>query len=298
MLKWARFGCHQRQPPQISVSHLLIAPPGAPRLAVATLSVLIGLCLPALATPTTNPLPGPTGLGVIPTTQTVAPGGVEATIAYEHASISGGGHAQFEPFLNATYGFGRGEVGVSYAHEKTDFNDTTVATTDLLSHASAATIAGSSFSTNYFIVHGKYRVYENRGFAVAIGAHYYNFGKISGQSLGSTSSLYAAGSYDLRSGTQTRAQLHLGLLGQRTSGGGVSAQNAVRPFAGVEVFARDPHLSVAADYLSSNKDAVRAYSLALRYQPLQGGHVGGELGIGRQDSDTKFFASLTYRFGG
>lgn len=334
----------------------------ASRFALCGASALLGCCLPSMATPTTNPLPGPTGLGVIPTTQTVVPGGIEATIAYERASISGGGYGQFEPFINATFGFKRGEVGISYAREKTNFGNfgggglpvgggtiptgggtiptgpgglpfgpgglpfgptglpggvvaalktlnrhsslgRTAATTDALTSVSSPALGlpgtSNSFSSNYFVLHAKYRVYEQNEFAVAVGAHYYNFGRSQGASLGNTGSLYATGSYDLLDGNETRAQLHLGLLGQRTSGGGVRSQTVVRPFVGAEVFAPDSELSLAADYLAKNKDAASAYTLALRFQPFDGEseRVGGELGIGRQDGGTKYFASLTYRFG-
>jgi len=349
----------------------------ASRFALCGASALLGFCLPSMATPTTNPLPGPTGLGGIPTTQTVVPGGIEATIAYERASIPGGGNGQFEPFINATFGFKRGEVGVSYAYERTNFGNLgggvlpigggggipigggtiptiggtipiiggtiptgggTIPTGGIpfpfpfpfpiggvpgslnalkrhssLGRTSAAEgdpvpvspialgLAGTSttFSSNYFVVHAKYRLYEQDDFAVAVGAHYYNFGRSQGASLGNTGSLYATGSYDLRDGDDTRAQFHLGLLGQRTSGGGVRSQTVVRPFVGAEVFAPDLQLSLAADYLAKNKDAASAYTFALRFQPFddESERVGGELGVGRQAGGTKYLASLTYRFG-
>jgi len=240
---------------------------------------------------------------------------------------SGGGNGQFEPFINATFGFKQGEVGFSYAYERTNFGDlgggvlpidggggntvTLKRRSSLGRTASAAEVpapmfppvlglAGTSttFSSNYFVLHAKYRLYEDDNFAVAVGAHYYNFGRSQGASLGNTGSLYATGSYDLLDGDETRAQLHLGLLGQRTSGGGVASQTVVRPFVGAEVFAPDSQLSLAADYLAKNKDAASAYALALRFQPDEdtSQRVGGELGVGRQAGGTKYFASLTYRF--
>jgi len=301
----------------------------ASRFALCGASALLGFCLPSMATPTTNPLPGPTGLGVIPTTQTVVPGGIEATIAYERASILGGGNGQFEPFINATFGFKQGEVGVSYAYERTNFGNldgggvipvgsgggqnfalkhrSSLGRTSAAAEAPAPVslpvlgLAGTAttFSSNYFVVHAKYRVYEQNDFAVAVGAHYYNFGRSQGASLGNTGSLYATGSYNLLDGDELRAQLHAGLLGQRTSGGGVRSQTVVRPFVGAEVFAPNSQLSLAADYLAKNKDAASAYTLALRFQPLddESERVGGEVGVGRQDGGTKYFASLTYRFG-
>lgn len=266
----------------------MIRPFFAPSRALPSLlgaaCALAAFGVPALALPTTNPLPGPTGLGVIPTTQTAAPQSIETTLAYERISIQGGGNAQFEPFANTTFGFKKGEIGSAYARERTYFGPSIP--------------APNTFTVNFFAVHGKYRVYEKNGAALALGAHYYDFGRTSGFSLGNTLSLYATGSYDLPGTGKTRTQLHLGLLGQRLNGGNlVKSDSFLRYFAGVEVFAPHSQLSVAADYLDANKSAARAYSIAVRLQPNAKQRVGGILGAGRQGPETKYFASLTYRFG-
>ena len=242
--------------------------------------VFVGISASAArATPTGNPLPGPSGLGIIPTTQTVAPGAFEGSLNYERVSIdedAGGGSARLAPFGNLTYGLKRAEIGVAYAHERTESQ-------------------GFGFGTDYFALHGKYRLFERGGAALAVGAHYYDFGKESGFDLGSTSTIYATGTYEFNRESLHPVRLHGGILGQRFKTDGFR-QSYGRPFAGLEL-AVTPELSLAADYLSSDGDAARARTLSLRYQPEKD-KLSAQIGVGKLRSDFKFFAGFTFRFGG
>lgn len=233
----------------------------------------------AHATPVGDPLPGPTGLGVIPTTNTTTPGAFEASLGYERVNISGAdGHANILPFANLTYGFAKGEVGASYLRQKTS-------------------IEGFDSKTNYYTLHGKTRVYQSpdgKG-AVAVGAHYYDFGSDQGFDLGNVFSLYATGSYQFR-GKNDRAIARLdgGLLGQRASVAGDSMTYG-RPFVGIEGFV-SPEISVAADYLAKHGDVAKATTLSLRYQSAKT-PLSAQIGFGKLRSDTKFFLGVTYAFG-
>ena len=234
----------------------------------------------AHATPVGDPLPGPTGLGAIPTTDTVASGAFEASLDYERINISGAdGHANTLPFANLSYGFAKGEVGASYLRQKTS-------------------VEGFDSTTNYYALHGKYRVYtspDGKG-AIAVGAHYYDFGSYQGFDLGNVTSLYATGSYEFRGGVTDKpiARIDGGLLGQRASGGGNSTTYA-RPFVGIEGFI-SPQLSVGADYLAKHGDVARATTISLRYQGQQS-PLSGQIGLGKLRNDTKFFVGVTYAFG-
>ena len=237
------------------------------------------LCAIAHATPVGDPLPGPTGLGAIPTTDTVRPGAIEASLDYERINISGAdGHVNTLPFANLTYGFGRGEVGASYLRQKTS-------------------VEGFGSTTNYYALHGKYRVYASPDgkAAVAVGAHYYDFGSESGFDLGNVASLYATGSYQFRSKTDRPiARLNAGILAQRADAGGDTTTYA-RPFVGIEGFI-SPEVSLGADYLAKHGDIARATTLSLRYQSQQS-PLSAQIGIGKLRSDTKFFVGVTYAFG-
>jgi hypothetical protein len=235
----------------------------------------------AHALPTGNPLPGPSGLGAIPTTQTAAPGVVEGTLIYERVNLDDiDGHVDILPIANLTYGLHKGEIGLSYVREDSDFD-------------------GFSIKESYYALHGKYRVYENpRGVQAAVGAHYYDFGSSEGFDLGNVISLYGTGSYDFRrEDNRLLGRVHAGLLYQRINGGeGGDDDNLLRPFIGGEYFASQ-NLSIAADYLSSDGDAAKAYTLSVRYQP-QGSRLGAQVGVGKLRSDTKLFAGISYAFGG
>ncbi|BCM93838.1 hypothetical protein IAD21_05729 [Abditibacteriota bacterium] len=233
----------------------------------------------AQATPVGDPLPGPSGLGVIPTTQTVAPNQFAASLGSEYVDVSGAdGHARLLPFANLSYGFNNGEVGASYLNQKTD-------------------IEGFSSSNSYFTLHGKYRLYNSPDgkTAFAVGAHYYDFGSDSGTDLGDTLSLYATGSYEFRKNNERSiARFHLGVLGQRVHVSGDSTTFA-RPFVGVEALL-SPDVSIAADYLTKHSDVAQGYTLSVRYQP-QNKPLSAQIGVGKLRSDTKFFVGLTYTFG-
>ena len=256
--------------------------PHFPRISLLGLAFLAIAAVPfcAHATPVGDPLPGPTGLGAIPTTDTVAPGAFEASLDYERINISGAdGHVNTLPFANVSYGFAKGEVGASYLRQKTS-------------------IEGFDSTTNYYTLHGKYRLYstkDGKG-AIAVGAHYYDFGSSQGFDLGNITSLYATGSYQFRGGKTDKpiARIDGGLLGQRASGGGNSTTYA-RPFVGVEGFI-SPEVSVGADYLTKHGDVAKATTISLRYQGAKT-PLSAQIGIGKLRSDTKFFVGVTYAFG-
>lgn len=250
------------------------------RFCAALLSGALFLTRPALATPVGDPLPGPSGLGVIPTTQTVAPGRVEASLNFENIDISGAdGRARTFPFINLSYGVGRGEIGTSFLRQKTS-------------------VAGFSSSNSFYTIHGKYRLYnspDNRA-AIAVGAHYYDFGSDAGTNLGNVLSLYATGSYEVRGKTDRPvARFHLGVLGQRSHVPGDTTSFA-RPFVGVEALV-SPDFSIAADYLAKHGDVAQGYTVSARYQPVKNKSLAAQIGIGKVRNDTKFFAGITYSFG-
>ena len=245
------------------------------------LSILAFAAVPfcAHATPVGDPLPGPTGLGAIPTPDTVAPQSYEASLDYERVNISGAdGHANTLPFANITYGFGRGEVGASYLRQKTS-------------------VEGFDSTTDYFALHAKYRVFTSRDTRtrLAVGAHYYDFGSDQGFDLGNVASLYATGSYEFR-GKAARpvARVNAGLLGQRARSTGDTTTYA-RPFVGVEGFI-SPELSVAADYLAKHGEVARATTISLRYRSASS-PLSAQIGLGKLRDDTKFFVGVTYAFG-
>ena len=252
----------------------------SPRFSLLGLAFVAVAAVPfcAHATPVGDPLPGPTGLGAIPTTDTVKTGDFEASLDYERVNISGDGHANTLPFANLSYGFDKGEVGVSYLRQKTS-------------------ILGFDSTTNYYTLHGKYRVYaspDGKG-AVAVGAHYYDFGSSQGSDLGNIISLYATASYDFQSKTNRPiARVDGGLLGQRAHAPGDTTTYA-RPFVGIEGFI-SPEVSVGADYLTKHGDVAKATTISLRYQCAKT-PLSAQIGIGKLRSDTKYFVGVTYAFG-
>ncbi|BCM93841.1 hypothetical protein IAD21_05732 [Abditibacteriota bacterium] len=256
-------------------------PSHLPSVRLLLLTSVLGLIQShsAFAIPVGDPLPGPTGLGVIPAAQLVAPEHVEATLSFENVDIDGvDGHARMVPFANLAYGFNNGEVGVAYLRQETD-------------------IEGFSSTNSYFTLHGKYRVYNSpdKKTAVAVGIHYYDFGSDSGTSLGNTLSFYATGSYEFQNDNdRPLARLHLGVIGQRVHGPGDTTTFA-RPFVGLEAFI-SPEISVAADYLAKHDDVAQGYTLSLRYQP-QNKPLSAQIGVGKLRDDTKLFAGISYSFG-
>jgi hypothetical protein len=229
----------------------------------------------AWAFPTSVPLVGPTGLGVMPTSDTVPTRQVEAGLFYERAKPDDG-WVSFFPDVSATYGFRRGEVGAAYLREnnkQSGFDDT----------------------FNYFTLHGKYRFYDNAqtGASVAVGAHYLDFGSDGGFDLGSVISLYVTGAYPLtRRADGRNLRGHLGLIGQRVDDG-IDTSTRLRPMFGLE-YGVNERVSVATDYLSHSGRIEKTATLMARYQS---GTFGVEAGVGKLGSDTKYFAGVTYRFG-
>ncbi len=239
---------------------------------------LLAVPFVAHATPVGDPLPGPTGLGAIPTTQTVAPGDYEASLDYERVNISGGGHANTLPFANITAGFKNGEFGASYLRQKTS-------------------VQGFDSTGNYYALHGKYRVFNSQDgrTAVDVGAHYYDFGSSQGADLGNILSLYAGASYEFVGKTQRPvARVDGGILGQRAHSTGTSTTYA-RPFIGVEGFI-SPQFSVAADYLAKHGGIAKATTLSLHYQSPKT-PLSAQIGVGKLRNDTKYFVGVTYAFG-
>ena len=240
---------------------------------------VIAFPLTARATPVGDPLPGPSGLGAIPTTQTVAPHQYELSLDYENFDLADSdGHARTLPLVNLAAGFKNGEVGASYLRQKTS--------TDVFSS-----------TDSYFTLHGKYRVFKSSDgrTAIALGAHYYDFGSDTGFDLGNVLSVYATGSYEFRGKAERPiARLDGGILGQRARNAGDSKTYA-RPFVGVEAMV-SPSVSIAADYLAKHGDVARATTLSLRYQKPNA-PLSAQIGVGKLRSDTKFFVGVTYAFG-
>ena len=239
----------------------------------------------AQALPTANPLPGVTGLGVVPTTDSVPSGVPEVSLSYERIKLdNGGGDVDLLPVAGVIYGLGRGEVGATYVRERSDLG---------------GSIGGANFRQSYYALQSKLRVYERRNTALAVGAHYYDFGNTSGVDLGNVLSGYVTASYALRQGggpgARGGARLHGGLLVQRVRGEGES-DTLLRPFVGAEyVLARD--VSLAADYLASDEDAARAFTVGLRYTP-QSSPLSAQIGVGQLRGDTRYLVGVSYRFGG
>ena len=170
-----------------------------------------GLCVAANvagAYPATAPLWGPSGLGIIPTTETVEEGIIEAGLGYETVNPAGA-KVRFLPVISGTYGFERGEVGAGYLRERVSGG-------------------GVALNSDYFIVHGKYRLLEQPdGAQIVAGAHYLKFDSNVG---GGVTSVYLSGSYPF---LQQKLRGHAGLMYQRTSSGGF-ANSEVRPMIGAE----------------------------------------------------------------
>ena len=227
------------------------------------------------AYPTTAPFWGPSGLGVIPTTDTVAATHVQVGLGYEHVNPKPGGTVNFFPVASATYGFGRGEVGAGYLQEKV--------------HEGAFSLTDNNYS-----LHAKYRVLDDArsGAAVAVGAHYFKPGE-----SGHTLALYLTGSVPLarRADRSPIVRGHLGLLVQDVHLADTGSFQQARPTAGLEIFAA-PGLTLAGDYVPVMGREPRLWSVLARYQSVSG--VGGQIGYGQQqDQDKKVFVSLAYTFG-
>jgi hypothetical protein len=240
----------------------------------SALCVILAGATAAQAMPTGAPLWGITGTGILPNTQTVPEQQTEIGLGYEDVDPQAGGSVRFFPAATASRGFKRAEVGAGYLRER--LRDP---------------FLGTDLNTNYWTVHGKYRVYEkpNSRLAAAVGAHYLNFGRVSGDVL----SVYAVASKTLtRPGARLSVVGNAGALYQRISG--ANDDNNVRPYASLEA-ARNSY-SLAVDYAPSSGQSVKLLSVAARYQKER---LGFQVGYGQfRSSDDKIFVGASYRFGG
>ena len=230
-----------------------------------------GLCVAANvagAYPATAPLWGPSGLGIIPTTETVEEGIIEAGLGYETVNPAGA-KVRFLPVVSGTYGFERGEVGAGYLRERVSGG-------------------GVTLNSDYFIVHGKYRLLEHpNGAQIVAGAHYLKFDSNIG---GGVTSVYLAGSYPF---LQQKLRGHAGLMYQRTSSGAFS-NSEVRPMIGAEWRANEK-VRIVADWLPKKGVSSSVVSIAARYE--QPRSWSAQIGVGQfRGDDTKIFVSGTYRF--
>jgi hypothetical protein len=236
--------------------------------------------VPALAFPSTAPLWGPTGLGSVPTADVVPEKVTEIGVGYERIRPDGllvGSSVRFFPTLTANHGLHRAEVGVGLLRE--DVNSSFF-----------------DFSNSYKAAHGKYRVYQHdsKDRAVAVGAHYLDFGSIPGDVL----SLYAVASEGFledpgaRGIEASRGRAHLGVMHNRIDG--AVSGNDTRLFGGVELIWRRG-LSAFADYTAKSGQSVRLWNVGARYQQNR---YGVQAGYGQlRGSDSKYFVSFSYRFG-
>ncbi|MBV9470179.1 MAG: hypothetical protein JO316_02885 [Abitibacteriaceae bacterium] len=235
-----------------------------------------GSVAPVQAFPTSVPILGPTGLGFIPTTDTVPAQQGEVSASYEKVNPNVG-KVTFAPVLTANYGLRRAELGVAYLHERTE-------------------VPGFTIGNHYTTLHAKYLLLESAksGAALAVGVHHLDFGGLPGK----VNSLYLVGSYPVwrREDRNESVRAHLGVIHHRISGGG-AITNATRPMGGID-WAVNQEVTLAADYTPRRGAAVPLWSIVARYQKASTPSWGVELGYGRQNgSDDKFFAGVNYRFG-
>lgn len=236
------------------------------------------------AYPTAEPLWGATGLGVLPTTDTVAPGQTEVGLGYENVSPGFGGKVQLFPVASATHGLERAEIGAGYAHER-------------------FRVDGFTSNADDFNLNGKFRFAQSsRAYsgvpdaAAAVGVHFTRFG-----GFGNLTSLYLTGSKVLSHTDGNLLRGHLGLLYQDRSGGG-SNENTLRPMIGLELRTAK-NLTFAADYIPRRKSAAETWSIVARYEMRQ--PLSFQIGYGQFKSgdanfnsrDKRVFASVAYRFG-
>ncbi len=237
-------------------------------------ALALSLLPSAQAMPTGAPLWGITGTGTLPTTETVPQRETEVGLAYEKVNPRDGEDVHFFPIGTATFGLKRAEIGLGALRERV--NDP---------------FLNQTFSTTYATLHGKYRAYQDpaRRLAVAVGAHYLDFGRVPGSVL----SLYAVGSKALtRPASQVQVLADVGALYNHIAGR-VRDDN-VRPYASLE--GRRGGFSLSADYTPRAGQSVQIYSFAARYQKDR---YGLQLGYGQfRGTDEKLFVGASYRFGG
>lgn len=225
---------------------------------------------PAHAYPTQAPFWGPSGLGSMPTTDTVPLDQVEFGVNYESVNPAVG-KTRFAPVVTATYGAERGELGVAYARERD-------------------TAPGVSFHSDYFALHGKLRLLGSENKAqLAVGAHYLNFGS----APGSLTSYYLAASAPLlKHNNQARLRGHLGVIHHRVKS--FAPNNETRPMFGLE-WRQSSRLTVAADYLPKKGNSASISSIIARYQWPCG--LSAQVGVGQfRGDDNRLFAGVSYLF--
>lgn len=229
-----------------------------------------GWAIGANAYPTQSPFWGPTGLGSIPTTDTVPANEFEAGLSYEKISPTGADVRQF-PTATATYGLKNGEIGVAYDRERTEF-------------------PGLTFKNDYRAAHAKWRLLGKPGGAqAAVGVHYLDFGDVPGH----VTTYYATGSLPLLKGKRgPRFIGHLGVMHNRITGG--APANETRPMAGLE-WRAGHNCVIAGDYIWKKGQASSISSLIARYQWPCG--LTAQVGVGQfRGDDNRFLAGVSYRF--
>lgn len=237
--------------------------------------VLKGFCFGALlisgssiqAHPIQAPFWGPSGLGSLPTTETVPLDEVEIGLGYEHVDPTGGS-VNYLPVVSATYGLKRSELGLAFARERT-------------------TGGGVTFRNNYVSAHGKYRLLGREGGAqAAVGVHYLDFGNVPGH----LTSFYLTGNVPILK--KQNVLLHAGVMHNRIHSG--ASANETRLMGGLEWRATDK-LTFAGDYIAKNGQATSVSSLIARYQ--WSNNLSAQIGTGQfRNNDTRFFISAAYRF--
>jgi len=236
----------------------------------------------AHATPTSAPLWGPSGLGIMPTTDTVPRRHGEVNLSFQNVDPEGGGNVRYFPVIMANYGFKRGEIGGGFVREKCDCGPT----------GSSGPFGLRYKYYNYGVLHAKYRVAgdPNRGAALAVGAHFLHFNSERGQYVGTG---YLTGSLPLLrgGGELPKVRANLGVLYQQIRL--ANRENVTRPAFGLE-FLPSKSFSIVADYIPKSGVAERLMSLSARYQ---GETLGAAVGVGRLRDDTSIFGNVSYRFG-
>ena len=221
----------------------------------------------AQAHPVQAPFWGPSGLGSLPTTETVPLDEVEVGLGYEHVDPTGGS-VRYLPVVSATYGLKRSELGLAFARERTQGG-------------------GLTFRNNYLNVHGKYRLLGSDGGAqAALGVHYLDFGNVPGH----LTTFYLTGSLPVSK--KENLLLHGGVMHNRIHSG--ASSNETRPMVGIEWRASDK-LTLAGDYIAKNGQATSVSSLIARYQ--WSNNLSAQIGTGQfRGNDTRLFIGACYRF--
>jgi hypothetical protein len=221
------------------------------------------------ASPTSAPFWGPSGLGILPTTDTVAARHFEFGLGYERVKPDDG-RVRFFPVFSATVGGERGEIGAAWVRERDS-------------------LSGFSDSLRNYTFHAKYRFAQNSrtGGAIAAGVHYLK------PDDGHVTSFYLVGSQPLSRSTCGKETVrgHLGIIHHRSRFD--TSENETRPMAGVD-FILSKGVTLATDYAPRRGDASRLWSVMARYQAPTG--WGGQIGVGKIEDDTKVFVSVTYLF--